>query len=200
MRKNLKIGDSRRNSIDPDQQYIYFIRSETLTSVTYFSKNQMKLLQIQAVLSQDTTLYYISLERFLKPQKTNEKDMLSKIWALKAHKNYLYGKAKVKIFIDHQPLTHSLSSRNGNARIMRCKPFLGEYDYEIFYKPGKNKKQYQNIKFKFQDFTMASNDVCTHTDNNQVDWKSLKDSHTLKRIPVSRTLKNIHSERRSSRM
>lgn len=42
---------------------------------------------------------------------------------------------KVKIFTDHQPLTHSLSSWNGNARIKRWKSYLEEYAYEIFYKP-----------------------------------------------------------------
>jgi len=41
---------------------------------------------------------------------TNEKEMLAIIWALKKLKIYLYGKAKVKIFTEHQPLT--LSSWN----------------------------------------------------------------------------------------
>jgi len=63
--------------------------------------------------------------------------MLAIIWALKKLKIYLYGKEKVKIFTDHQPLTHSLSSWNGNARIKIWKSYLEEYDYEIFYKPGK---------------------------------------------------------------
>jgi len=45
--------------------------------------------------------------------------MLAIIWALKKLKIYLYGEARVKIFTDHQPLTHSLSSWNGNARIKR---------------------------------------------------------------------------------
>lgn len=64
--------------------------------------------------------------------------MLAIIWALKALRNYLYGKAKVKIFTDHQTLTHSLSSWYGNAKIKRWKSHLEEYAYELLYKPGKD--------------------------------------------------------------
>jgi len=45
--------------------------------------------------------------------------MIAIIWALKKFKNYLYGKAKGKIFTDHEPLTHSLSNWNGNGRVKR---------------------------------------------------------------------------------
>lgn len=95
---------------------------------------------IGAVLSQDNhPISFLSrtLSKAEENYAANEKEMLAIIWALKALKNYLYGKAKVKIFTDHQPLTHSLSSWNGNARIKRWKAYLEEYDYEIFYKPGK---------------------------------------------------------------
>lgn len=68
---------------------------------------------------------------------TNEKEMLAIVWALKSLKNYLYGNSKVKIFTDHQPLTHSLSSWHGNAKIKRWKAILEEYDYQLVYKPGK---------------------------------------------------------------
>lgn len=63
--------------------------------------------------------------------------MLAIVWALKSIKNYVYGNSKVKIFTDHQPLTHSLSSWHRNAKIKRWKAILEEYDYQLVYKPGK---------------------------------------------------------------
>lgn len=95
---------------------------------------------VGAVLSQENRpISFLSrtLSKAEENYATNEKEMLAIIWALKKLKIYLYGKAKVKIFTDHQPLTHSLSSWNGNARIKRWKAYLEEYDYEIFYKPGR---------------------------------------------------------------
>lgn len=95
---------------------------------------------IGAVLSQNKKpIIFLSrtLSKTEENYATNEKEMLAIIWALKALKNYLYGRAKVKIFTDHQPLTHSLSSWNGNGRIKRWKAYLEEYDYELLYKPGR---------------------------------------------------------------
>lgn len=96
---------------------------------------------IGAVLSQNSQPISLNSRTLSKADENyaaNEKEMLAIIWALKALRSYLYGKAKVKIFTDHQPLTHSLSSWNGNARIKRWKSHLEEYDYELLYKPGKN--------------------------------------------------------------
>lgn len=67
----------------------------------------------------------------------NEKEMLAIIWALNCLRNYLYGAAKLKIYTDHQPLTYALSNKNNNSKIKRWKAILEEYDYELFYKPGK---------------------------------------------------------------
>lgn len=69
---------------------------------------------------------------------TNEREMLAIVWALDAFKKYLYGTAKVKIFTDHQPLTFAIGNKNSNWKLKRWKERLEEYDYELFYKPGKS--------------------------------------------------------------
>lgn len=68
---------------------------------------------------------------------TNEKEMLAIIWSLKSLRNFLYGSKKVRIYTDHQPLTYALSNKNFNTKMKRWKSILEEYDYELYYKPGK---------------------------------------------------------------
>lgn len=95
---------------------------------------------IGAVLCQDGHPISFISRTLCKAEKnyaTNEKEMLAIVWALKSLKNYLYGNSNVKIFTDHQPLTHCLSSWHGNAKIKRWKAILDEYDYQLVYKPGK---------------------------------------------------------------
>lgn len=95
---------------------------------------------IGAVLSQDDRpISFISrtLSRAEEHYAANEKEMLAIVWALNTLRNYLYGSAKVKIFTDHQPLTYVLSNKNNNSKMKRWKAILEEYNYEMFYKPGK---------------------------------------------------------------
>ncbi|GBP06331.1 Retrovirus-related Pol polyprotein from transposon opus [Eumeta japonica] len=93
-----------------------------------------------AVLSQNNRpIAFISrtLNKAEEHYATNEKEMLAIIWALQSLRNYLYGSTKIKIFTDHQPLTNALSNKNNNNKMKRWKAILEEYNYELFYKPGK---------------------------------------------------------------
>lgn len=95
---------------------------------------------IGAVLSQnDRPISFISrtLNKTEEHYAANEKEMLAIIWALNSLRNYPYGSVKVKIFTDHQPLTYALSNKNNNSKMKRWKAILEEYNYEMFYKPGK---------------------------------------------------------------
>lgn len=92
-----------------------------------------------AVLSQNgrpITFLSRTLNRTEENYAANEKEMLAIIWALNSLRNFLYGSRKVKIFTDHQPLTHALSNKNTNAKMKRWKAILEEYNYELKYKPG----------------------------------------------------------------
>lgn len=96
---------------------------------------------IGAVLSQgtpgkDRPVAYASrtLNKTEERYSTTEKELLAIVWAVKHFKPYLYGR-KFKLVTDHKPLIYSLT--NSNDKIVRWKLNLGEFDYEIEYKPGK---------------------------------------------------------------
>lgn len=96
---------------------------------------------IGAVLSQENrpiTFLSRSLNKTEESYATNEKEMLAIIWALSSLRNFLYGSKKVIIQTDHQPLTHSLSNKNTNAKMRRWKAILEEYNHELHYTPGKS--------------------------------------------------------------
>lgn len=94
---------------------------------------------IGAVLSQnDRPISFISrtLSETEENYETAKKEMLAICWAVKTFKGYLYGGTKVKIYTDHEPLTHDCNWKGGIA-IRRWKTYLDEYNKELLYKPGK---------------------------------------------------------------
>lgn len=96
---------------------------------------------IGAVLSQENrpiTFISRSLSKTEESYAANEREMLAIIWSLDSLRNYLYGRAKVIIYTDHQPLTHALSNKNNNSKMKRWKAILEEYNYELQYKPGRS--------------------------------------------------------------
>lgn len=99
---------------------------------------------IGAVLSQgeigkDKPITYISrsLNKTEENYSTIEKEMLAIVWSLDKLRIYLYGAKDIKILTDHQPLTFALSNSNNNAKLKRWKARIEEYNYKLFYKPGK---------------------------------------------------------------
>lgn len=96
---------------------------------------------IGAVLSQNNrpiTFISRTLTTTEEHYAVNEKEMFAIVWALVSLRNYLYGRTKIKIYTDHQPLTYALSNKNSNPKLKRWKAILEEYNYEINYKPGKS--------------------------------------------------------------
>lgn len=71
---------------------------------------------------------------------TNEKELLTIIWALKCLGNFLYGPRKVGICTDNQSLIYALSNKNSNVKMKRLKTILEDYNHEIIYKPGKSNR------------------------------------------------------------
>ncbi len=66
---------------------------------------------------------------------TNEKEALAIIWAVNKFKCYLYG-AKFTLVTDHKPLTFIKSSEK-NAKILRWRLELENFDYDVVYKEGR---------------------------------------------------------------
>lgn len=66
---------------------------------------------------------------------TNEKEALAIIWAVNKFKPYLYG-TKFTLITDHKPLTF-IKSSDKNAKILRWRLDLENYDYEVKYREGK---------------------------------------------------------------
>lgn len=65
-----------------------------------------------------------------------EKELLAIVWSVKHFRQYLYGK-KFLIYTDHKPLLSLRSMNNQNAKLMKMKTDLEEFEFEIKYKKGK---------------------------------------------------------------
>jgi transposase InsO family protein len=67
-----------------------------------------------------------------------EKELLAIVWALGHFHAYCY-MASIVIFTDHKPLVSLKKSQiQGSDRMVRWRLFLGNYNYQVFYKPGKD--------------------------------------------------------------
>uniref|UniRef100_A0AAG5DIK1 RNA-directed DNA polymerase n=1 Tax=Anopheles atroparvus TaxID=41427 RepID=A0AAG5DIK1_ANOAO len=66
---------------------------------------------------------------------TTEKEALAIIWAVEKYKPYLYGR-KFTLVTDHKPLVF-IKSCSKNAKILRWRLELENYEFEIKYKEGK---------------------------------------------------------------
>lgn len=67
---------------------------------------------------------------------TIEKEMLAIIFGTTYFRPYLYGR-KFKLYTDHRPLVWLSSLKEPNAKLLRWKIKLSEYNFDINYKPGK---------------------------------------------------------------
>lgn len=66
---------------------------------------------------------------------TTEKEALAIIWAVTKFKPYLYGN-KFTLVTDHKPLIY-IKNSNKNAKLIRWRLDLENYDYDVIYKTGK---------------------------------------------------------------
>lgn len=99
---------------------------------------------VGAVLSQkqngkDKPLAFAS--RTLTKTETNystiEKELLAIIFAVKYFRPYIYGR-KFLLVTDHKPLTYIFSMSHENARLIRWRLILSEFDFDIQHEKGKN--------------------------------------------------------------
>ena len=67
---------------------------------------------------------------------TTEKELLGVVFGVTHFKCYLIG-AKFKIVTDHAALKWLFSEKDPSSRLLRWTLKLGEYNYEVTYKPGK---------------------------------------------------------------
>lgn len=86
---------------------------------------------------------------------TTEKEALAIIWAVEKFKPYLYGN-KFKLITDHKPLTF-IQSATKNAKVLRWRLELANYDFEISYKPGKTNVVADALSRKVEDVELNLN-------------------------------------------
>jgi len=85
---------------------------------------------IGAVLAQeDKPIIFISrtLSKAEESYAPNKKEM----------RHFLYGPTKIKIFTDHESLTHPTNPKSRNDQMNRWKAILEEYNHELLHKPAK---------------------------------------------------------------
>ncbi|CAG5041301.1 unnamed protein product [Parnassius apollo] len=92
----------------------------------------------QGPIGKDKPIAYAS--RTLNKQEgnysTTEKECLAILFAVKTFRPYIYG-SKFKIVTDHRPLVWLFNVKDPGSGLIRWRLKLEEYDYEIFYKQGK---------------------------------------------------------------
>lgn len=117
---------------DPILEYPDFNKKFTLTT-------DASDVALGAVLSQtDKPIAYASrtLSTTETHYSTTEKELLAIVWATKYFRPYLYGQ-KFTLITDHKPLTWLLSLKEPNAKLIRWRLKLQEFDFDILYKEGK---------------------------------------------------------------
>lgn len=147
LKKGSKINISDEKYIDSFEK----LKNKLITSpiLTYpdFSKTfevttDASQYALGGVLSQENKpISYIS--RTLNEHEINystiEKELLSIVWCLKQFRPYVYGR-EIKLFTDHRPLVWLSNLKEPNSKLIRWKLQLEEYNYQIFYKQGKENK------------------------------------------------------------
>lgn len=92
----------------------------------------------QGEIGQDQPIAYASrsLSDTEKRYATIEKEMLAIVFAVKLFRCYLQNR-RFTIYTDHQPLTGALRSQDTSSRLTNLLNKLVDFDYKIYYKPGK---------------------------------------------------------------
>ena len=68
---------------------------------------------------------------------TTERELAALRWAVKTFRPYLYG-VKFRLYTDHKPLIYLNNMKIADSRMSRTIEDLSDFNFEIFYKPGKD--------------------------------------------------------------
>ena len=79
-----------------------------------------------------------SSTRIQRKYSTSEKELLAIVLAVEHFHHYLFG-TTFNIYSDHQPLAWINKTEKLSCRLNRWKIMIENYDFEILYKPGKEK-------------------------------------------------------------
>ena len=92
----------------------------------------------QGPINQDRPIAYTSrtLNTAEVRYDTYEKEALAIVYSVLHFRPYLYGR-KFTLVTDHKPLLWFRNCKDGNARVLRWRLKLAEYEYDVVYKPGK---------------------------------------------------------------
>ena len=83
---------------------------------------------------------------------TIEREYLALVFSLQKFRCYLLGNP-FSLMIDHCPLLCLNSATNGNPRILRWFMMISEYQFKVFYKPGKEHKNADGLSRMPEDIT-----------------------------------------------
>lgn len=127
-----------------------------------------------AVLSQMTDNKDLPISfasRTLNPAEQNlstiEKEMLAITWAVKHFRPYLYGR-KFTLRTDHKPLQWLHSLKEPNAKLMRWKLLMEEYDYTVEFIKGRSNCVADCLSRPFNVNMMESSDEFTGFDDSEL--------------------------------
>lgn len=67
---------------------------------------------------------------------THDLELVAVVFALKLWRHYLYGE-KFEVFSDHKSLKYLFTQRDLNLRQRKWMEYMADYDFELFYHPGK---------------------------------------------------------------
>lgn len=92
----------------------------------------------QGVIGKDRPVAFASrtLSRTEENYSAIEKELLAIDWATRYFRPYLFGR-KFILYTDHQPLTYALNLKTPNARLVKWRLRLREFNFEPKYRPGK---------------------------------------------------------------
>ena len=68
---------------------------------------------------------------------TTERELAALRWAVKTFRPYLYG-VKFRLYTDHKPLIYLNNMKIADSRMSRTIEDLADFNFEIFYRPGKD--------------------------------------------------------------
>ena len=87
---------------------------------------------------------------------TTERELLAIRFGIKSFRTFLHG-VPFNIHTDHKPLLHLHNMSKHNSKLMRIVYELEEYDYRIFYMPGKENEAADSLSRMVQKFCEGEN-------------------------------------------